>query len=127
MATSSSAADAAAATTQLPPGTLAGSWATATQTRTPDSSGIIEAMTEWCPEVEGHVDEHAGQLNDLHARLVDLEVRTGAAVTEGASQVAQTAVAVLQTAEYARGVELAALLGVEMTSVSLATAVIPGL
>ena len=78
-------------------------------------AGLKTALDQWAPNVESSAEDlttrqaaQEAEVIALRARINDLEVRTGAAVTEGATQVGATANAVMQTAEYVRGLERAA-------------------
>ena len=87
-----------------------GRWADTAHEQTP--AGLDVAMDRWTPVIEAEltrvngritdlnteVDDTAERCNGLTDRLTSLEFRTGAAVAEGANQVAQTAEAVIQTA-----------------------------
>ena len=69
---------------------------------------VGQRLQSWAPSTDVKLEFLYTQVGELRARLVDLEVRTGAAVTEGASQVAQVTAAVVQTAAYTQGLDEAA-------------------
>ena len=47
-------------------------------------------------------------VDEVRSRLIDLETRTGAAVTQGAARIKETAEEVVKTGEYLRAVDVAA-------------------
>ena len=69
---------------------------------------VGQRLQTWAPRTDVKLEFLLTQVGELRARLVDLEVRTGAAVTAGASQVAQVTAAVVQTAAYTQGLDEAA-------------------
>ena len=73
----------------------------ASTVRDNSAMGLAGALDGWAPRVEEVIMGLQNRDNDIITRLVSLEARTGAAVVEGAGQMAQTQ-------EYARYIETAA-------------------
>lgn len=66
------------------------------------------ALNAWASHVDMKLNYLHDQTESVRSRVISLEVRTGAAVTEGTSQVARTVEEIMKTQAYLQGVDVAA-------------------